>query len=790
MIGNYLKTTLRSLKRNSPYATLHIIGLGVAIACGLFSYRYITFHNSYDNYHGRASQTYKLVSDILLENTAYNEGTSYATYEALKTNVTGVELAAFAMTNQDLTIRVNGQLFSSEKKGAFAASDWFELFDYRWLAGNAEGLDQPNTVVLMASTADRFFGAEDPMGKMIEVAEIPLKVVGILADEPANTSLKSAYYISESSIKNVLAGVEDGFFNYWGYLNSTNQVYVSLTAGTTTGQVEKTLQAMTIDAFGEETGKLYKFSLLPLTAVHFNGRYGGTMQRELLTSLAIVGMAILLMALLNYVNLSIAQYARRSAEIGTRKVLGGSRGQLFVQLMTESLAVAALATLFGIGLVMTVIPLANNHLFLVEPLPPFPILQLLTAAVGAWLAIGLAAGIYPAWTIGRIHALHAMRQQVGFGNPLGRKLMVVIQNTLSLCLVLATIVVMSQVHYLRNTDIGFDRESVLMLSLPKGHPNDSYWRAFLDSQPEVTSYSYCFRSPANHDQRGGTLRFDNRPDWETWPAKTTSADSAYLHTFGLRLVAGRNLRTTATTREYLINEHMAHQLGFDHAQAIIGRPLLFSGIDGEPGIIVGVVGNYNIHALREAIEPTVLGYNEQLMQSIAIKTDGQDITALIAKLEQAWETRYPTDILRYQFVDDQIARLYAAESIQQQLIWIASALAILISCLGLLGLVSLNVQQRTKEIGIRKVLGASVSGIVALLSTDFVKLVLIAVVIASPIAWWTMNQWLENFAYRIAIQWWMFVIAASAAVAIALLTVSWQAIQAALANPVDSLHNE
>lgn len=790
MIKNYLKAALRSLRRNSQYTTLHIIGLGVAIACGLFIYRYITFHNSYDSYHERAPQTYKLVSDILLENTAYNEGASYASYQALKTNVSGIDLAAFAMTNQDLTIRVNGQLFSSEKKGAFAASEWFELFDYRWLAGGSEGLDQPNTIVLMAATANRFFGTEDPMGKTIEVAEVPLKVVGILADEPANTSLKNEFYISESSIKNVLTGVEDGFFNYWGYLNSTNQVYINLTAGTTAEQVEKTLQRMTIDAFGEETGKLYKFSLLPLADVHFNERYGGTMQKALLASLAIVGMAILLMALLNYVNLSIAQYVRRSAEIGTRKVLGGSRGQLFVQLMTESLVVAASATLFGIGLVMTAIPLANNHLFLVEPLPPFPMLQLLAAAIGAWLIIGLAAGIYPAWTIGRIHALHAMRQQVGLGNPLGRKLMVVIQNTLSLCLVLATIVVMSQVHYLRHTDIGFDRESVLMLSLPKGHANDHHWRAFLDSQPEVASYSYCFRSPANHDQRGGTLRFDNRPNWETWSAKTTSADSAYLHTFGLRLVAGRNLRTTATTREYLINEYMARQLGFNDPQTIIGKPLLFSGIDGEPGAIVGVVGNYNIHTLREAIVPTVLGYNEQLMQSIAIKTNGQDITAFIAKLEHAWETRYPTDILHYQFVDDQIARLYAAESIQQQLIWIASSIAILISCLGLLGLVSLSVQQRTKEIGIRKVLGASVSGIVTLLSKDFVKLVLIAVVIASPIAWWAMNQWLADFAYRIAIQWWMFAVAASTAMAIALLTVSWQAIRAAVANPVEALRDE
>lgn len=791
MVSSHIKIALRSLKRSSYYTALHVVGLGVAIACGLFIYRYIAFHTSYDRYHAHAANTYKVVSDILLEKTAYNEGASYAIYEALKTKVAGVDLAAFTMNKQDLTFRVGGQLFGSEKQGAFAASDWFKLFDYRWLAGHPEALDQPNTIVLTAATAKRFFGSGDPMGKTIYVShDVPLNVVGILDDTPSNTSLKHGFYISESSINQVLEGVEDGFFSQWGYLMSTNQVYVSLSEGTAAAQIEETLQAMTDEAFGEESGKRFKFSLLPLTDTHFKGQYGGTMQKSLLAVLAMIGIAILVMALLNYVNLSIAQYTRRSAEIGTRKVLGGSRWQLFAQLMTESFSVAALATLFGVGMVLTAIPLGNKYLFLSEPLPPFPTQQLIVAAVLCWLLIGLAAGIYPAWVIGRIQVLQAMRQQVGFGSSLGRKVMVIIQNIFSLCLIFATIVMVGQVHYLQHTDIGFDRESVLMLSLPKEHTNDAHWRAFLDAQPEVSMYSYCFRSPANHDQRGGTLQFDNRPDWETWSAKSTFADPAYLQTFGIRLLAGRNLRTAATTPEYLINERMAKQLGFDDLHIVVGKRLLFGGIDNEPGTIVGVVSDYNIHALREAIEPTVLGYHEKLMQSIAIKTTGQALPALIGKLEREWKTRYPEDILNYQFVDTQIAQLYAAESVQQQLIWVASSIAILISCLGLLGLISLNVQQRTKEIGIRKVLGATVSGIVGMLSKGFIKPVVIATVIASPLAWWAMDKWLEDFAYRIDIAWWMFALAGLTALIIALLTVSWQAIRAAAANPVESLRDE
>lgn len=792
MLTIHIKTALRSLKRRKYYTAIHIVGLGLAIACGLFIYRYISYHLSYDTHHQHANTTYRIVYDLHLEKTEHYGGVSYAIYQTLKNDIAGIDHAAYAMVNQDFTLRVGDRIFGSDKKGAFASSDWFALFDYHWLAGSSAGLDQPQTVALTASAAKRLFGTVDPMGKTIHVENnVPLQVVGIIDDRPSNTSLKSDYYISLPSLKTVIPGMDDQFFTFWGYLNSPNQVYVSLAGGTPPSHIEDRLQMLTNEAFGPAAGRQFQFRLQPLSTLHFDSRYGGTVQQSLLATLGIIGLGILIMALLNYVNLSLAQYARRSAEIGTRKALGGSHGQLFGQFMVESLGTAALATLLGIGLLLAALPLANKHLFAAEPLAPFPWSQLIPVAAAAWLVTGLAAGLYPAWIIGRLNILHALKQQVAFGTSGGRKTIVIIQNTLSQCLLMATLVIMLQVHYLQSTDIGFDRDSVLMIALPKGTKDPSPWKTYLDAQPAVLSYSFCFRSPANHDQRGGTLRFDDRSEWETWPARSTFADSAYLQTFGIDLLAGRNLRTDAAMAEYLVNETMVRQLGLEEPAAVVGKPLLFGGMYSEaPGVIVGVVHDYNTHSLHQTIEPTVIGYHKDRIQAIAVKLDSRQIASFIDHLEQEWKARYPAELLDYQFVDEQVEQLYAAEYVQQKLIWTASAIAVMIGCLGLLGLASLNIVQRTKEIGIRKVLGASASNIVRLLSADFVTLVGVAFLIATPITWWLMNTWLDDFAYRITIQWWVFALGGLIALTIAVATVGFQAIKAASANPAESLRDE
>lgn len=793
MIRQHIKTAIRSFARSRFYTGIHLLGLGVAIASALFIFRYVTYHLNFDTYHQHAATTYKIVSDLHLKDISYNEGVSYAIYEALRNGVAGIDHAAYALRRQNLTVNVDGRLFAVDGDGAFVSSAWFQLFDYNWLSGSSIALDRPQTVALSAETAKRFFGETDPMGKTIRVEDnVPLEVIGIVADNPSNTLLKNALYISQTSIQHVLPDITTGFFTQWGYLMSTNEVFISLSASTPPASVEKTLSALTVDQFGQETGSVYAFKLLPLESLHLNVRYGGTVRKPMLATLGVIGIAILCMAVVNYVNLSLAQYARRSAEIGTRKVLGASHGQLFSQFMAESLLVSGLATILGISLLRVAIPLANSYLFVNEPLALYPVRELAIVGITCWLVISMLSGIYPAYVIGRLQALHALKDNVSLGSFRGRKVMVIAQNVVSQCLVIATTIMMVQVHFLRHTDMGFDRESVLMLSLPREARTDQdEWKAFLNAQPGVSSHSFCYRSPANHRQHGATLRFDNRSDWETWPARSTFADSAYLQTFGIRLLAGHNVRTTATVPEYLVNETMARQLGATDPNEILGKPLEYGATQEQgTGVIVGVVADYNTRSLHEPIQPTVISYEPNLMQSIAIKLNGQQVAAFIGNLEREWKARYPDQLLTYQFVDSQIEALYWGERVQQRLVWVASTVAVLIGCLGLLGLISLHVLQRTKEIGIRKVLGASVVGIVALLSTDFLKLVAIAFVIAIPIAWWATHNWLQGFAYRADMQWWMLASGGLVAMVIALLTVGGQAIRAALANPVDSLRDE
>jgi len=793
MIKNYFKIAWRNIERNKFYSLIHILGLGIGIACCLFIYFYVQFHLSYDNYHKNKNHLYRVVYDLHLEKTEHDSGSSYAIYKELTTHFPAVEQGALAMTGQELTLNINGDPFSTNKKASFTSSEWFKLFDYHWLQGNPSALDQPNTVALMASTARKFFGKEDVLDQTIYVdSKYPLKVVGIIDDNLSNTSLKSDLYISLASVKTVIPGILDGFFTDWGYTNSTNQLYIRVSETAQVTTIEQMLAQKTIALYGEETGKLFTFHLQPLNDVHFNPDFGGSIQKSLLSVLTIIGLGILFIATINYVNLSLVQYAKKSAEIGTRKVLGGSRLQLFFQFMTESVCLVGLGILLALSLFYLLLPTANNLLFIKEPIAYPSLIAISYFSFCIWLSISLLSGIYPAYMAGRLSVVHALKNAISFHGANSKRAMVFIQNTLSQCLIIGTIVMVAQVHFLRSTNLGFSSKSVLLVDLPKNaKEKENAINTFLRDKAAVLDYTFCLNAPGTHDARGGTLLFDERPEWETWAARSTYADSSYLSTMGIRLLAGRNIRENKVLPEYIVNAKMVKQLGYRNPQDVIGKSLLGGGMhDEKTGVIVGVVADYNTKSLREAIEPTVIGYYKPLFQTLAIKVDVNNWKVFAKQLEEEWSALFPKELLRYRFLDEQIGQLYDKETVQQKLIWTAATLAIFISSLGLLGLVSLNVLQRTKEIGIRKVLGATVTGIVALLSKDFIRLVVIALFVASPIAFWAMNKWLENFAYHIDLQWWMFALAGITALIIALLTVSWQAIKAALANPVDSLRNE
>jgi len=793
MIKNYLKIAWRNIIKYKQYSILHLLGLGLAMMSCLFLFLYIDFHRSFDCFHHQGDRTFRLVHELHLETTEYNKGGSYAIYKALQSEIPEVDQAAFEISNQEFTLKIGDQLYKTEKRVALTSSAWFKLFDFRWLHGIPAALDAPNTVALTTKVAKKYFGDADPMGQtMLIESKYPFKVVGIIDDSQSNTSLNADMYLSFASIKTLQPNLQDNFFTYWAYFNSTNNVFLTLHDASQKNAVEKKLMTLAKQNLDPSTSHVFVFKLLPLYETHFDSRYGGTVSHTLLTILAIIGSCIMLIAAINYINLTIAQQARRSIEIGTRKVLGGSNWQLFMQFMSESVLISFTALIIGLMGLALLLPIANEYLLSQEPLQVVSWKQLFIFSAGLWLLVTVVAGVYPAYVLGRLHLHDTLKNKLSLGGRTGRQSLVILQSVLAQVMIMITVIIVLQVNHLRYTDIGFERESVITVPLPK----DALTKRkviddFLNRDPHVAYHSFCFRSPANDQRWGGTVQFDRKAEWETWAARYAYADTAYLATFGIQLVAGRNLNEEAADHEYLINEVMVSMLGYNNPENVLGKSLLAGGMhDDAAGRIVGVVKNFNTNYLSEPINPTVIGSKPAMYSSLAIKLSSANMSRFITDLQHKWKNLFPNTVFDFAFLDDQIAALYTKEIQQQRLVWLASAIAVGISSLGLLGMISLMILLRTKEIGVRKVFGAPIKTIVCMLSYNFVRIVGIAFIIAAPIAWWAMSKWLEDFAYHITIQWWMFALAGLIAFVIALATVSFQTIKAALANPVDSLRNE
>jgi putative ABC transport system permease protein len=791
MFTTNLKLAWRNLIKRKFYTLLNLTGLVLAIVCCLLIYVYTTYHSSFDNYHDKAASTFKLVNEVNLDKTEYEKGSSLAMFTAIKESFPEVDGSAFLIGSESFVVNISGSTPKKFREDdiAFTDADWFNLFRYQWIAGSATQLNEPLTVVLTSKLAEKYFNKKNPIGQIISINNQQIKVVGVIADQPYNTDLKANFYLSFSSLKVLIPKIEDGFFTDWGYIVSSQSSFFSFKNPSQKAAIEKKLNLIAKERMGENFAKYFSFKFLPLKSIHFDLRYGGSVQQSLLIVLSIIGMLILIIAVINYVNLVIAQQSRRIVEIGTRKVLGGSAKQLFLQLMTESCLVAAMAVILALSLFIFLMPLVNNWLFADSPVHLISIPNLLFFSALLLLIMSIGAGIYPSWLLSRMSAFKALKNNArSYSRNTGRNTLVVIQNVVAQTMVVCAIVMVMQVHFLKNTDQGFNRDMVAMIPLGFNSENQKeQFAQLLNSLPGVEAFSFCHRSPSSDSQRGATVLFDHRKDWETWPARFAIGDTAYCKTFGIQIIAGRNMRVHPGQPEFLINETMAKMLKVKSNDEILGKNL---SAGDEKGIIVGIVKDFNVKSLLEPIEPLVILQTTDLHRNIAVKLSGSNLSVTVQAIQQAFNHILPNEVFSYQFVDEQIAALYKKENLQQKLIWGASGIAIIISTLGLLGMISLVTLQRTKEIGIRKVLGASVTGITALLSRDFMLLVGISFLIASPLSWWLMQQWLQGFAHRIEIKTWMFALAGCLTIIIALITVSLQAVKAAMANPVKSLRNE
>lgn len=794
MIKLFLKTALRQLIRHRYYSMLTIVGLGLAIACGLFIYIYNSYQLSFDQFHKQKDQTYMIVYDLKLEQVEHNKGGSFAMYDAISKEVPQVEKTALYIDKKDFTIGIADKRFKTNGKAAFASSDYFKVLDFPWILGNPEDLDAPHTVALTASTAKLYFGEENAMGKTILVeSEFPMKVIGIIDDSQGNSDFRSNIYFSLKSIATLFKiDKSDAFFHNWGYTNTNNNILLTLRNNEDKVQVEKTIHELVAKYFDKSVLEYYSYKLLPITDFHFDQDYGKGTQKSLLQILSVIAIGISIMAFVNYSNILFAQQMNRSVEMGMRKILGSSKKQLFFQFLLETSLLTFGAIIFGLVLLFIFINWSNEYLFSNGPIAILSLRSFVGIVGLIWICTALVTSIYPLIFVNRTPIQEALKKLTMGPWSLTRKSFIVLQNLIAMVLLIATLVIILQVNYLKNTDLGFDREQVLLFPLKKEMlANKEKLNHFLSKRSDVASFSFCDNPPANDKVWGGTFQFDNQADWEKWPARYAIADSSYIKTFNIKLVAGHNFNDDPKNPEFLINEKMAQDLGYPDPHQILGKSLHAGGLNEENvGKIVGVVADFNTNSLKEGISPTVVGYQEGRIKNVAIKFNGKNPQQFIHEFEQQWKDWYPDEIFEYRFYDEQIANLYEKEILTEKLIWIAAGVSVVISAIGFLGLLSISILQRTKEIGIRKVLGSSIAGIIQLLTQDFLKWMVISGILATPIAFYVMNRWLEDFPFRITLSWWIFASALIFGIMITLVVISFQSFKAARANPVDSLRDE
>jgi len=802
MFKNYIKIAWRNLWKHKFYTVINILGLALSIGCSIILFQFITYHLSFDTYHQDAKRIYRVVHRLTFDDGVplYDQGAPLALARDVKASDTRVEDVGVLLRMHDITVAIHQKdeagkkMFTEHENIGITDGHFFNLFDYQWEQGNkSTALTAPNTVVLSHSLAEKYFGNQDVMGKTIRIDnKNTFTVTGVVKDHPANTDIKVDIFLSLLTLKDIYPDVAHAMINDWGFINSTNAVYVALRSGISPVDMERDIARMNIKAQGT-TAKPYHFMMLPLTDVHFDGRFAGVIQRSLLTILGVIGLLLIVIACVNFINMATAQSFKRAKEIGIRKVLGSSPRAIFMQFITEASYIVVFAALLSFVMVALAMPVLNVWLQTQLGFGLFTDCRLITFIAIVLLVITVAAGSYPALILSRFKPVNALKNQAaGYPQMVGftRKGLIVVQNVIAQVLIICTILITMQVNYLKTADLGFNKNDVLMVPLPNSEKSKTdYLRNQLLADPAIKSVSFCYRAPSSLTDKGGSIKYDTR-DWEKFIGRTVIGDADYVKTFGIQLVSGRNVAESDSAREFLVNEVLMHQLGIKDPQEIIGRKFTAGDLSDEAGIIVGIVKDFHAKSLYHAIGPEYITTFRKQYQYAGIKISSGSFSTGIDRIKKEWQSVYPDHVFEYRFLDQQIADFYQKEELLNRLITSSALIAIFISCLGLLGLIALLTQQRTKEIGIRKVLGASVINITILLSVDFLKLVLLSIIISSPIAWLMISRYLNNFAYRIDIAWWVFGMTALLSLLIAFVTVSLQSVKAARINPVKSLRSD
>ncbi|MDR6940331.1 ABC transporter permease [Mucilaginibacter pocheonensis] len=819
MFKNYFKIARRNLLRNKSYTIINVTGLAVGIAVCMVIFIIIQYQTSFDKFHLKKDRTYRVLTEYHHADAgtvSYGKSVPFPMATGLRTAFPQLEQVApiYASHNDQLQVLdANGTPVKNfkEPSGVFYTSpSFFNIFDFPLVAGSYESLKDPNNVLLTKEIADKYFGDwKAAMGKTIKLTgsysigaglfqspPVALKVSGILATIPANTDFQLKLVIAYGT-----DFTGDNVYGFqqpnWNETSADLGCYVLLPPNISADKFNQQLRAYSRKVLPANNKDSH--IIQPLSAVHYDAAVGNysnrTISRELLNVLWLIAAFILLIACVNFINLSTAQAVNRAKEVGVRKVLGSNKFQLRVQFIVETFLIVTSAVLLAAGITTLGLPYINQLLELslsFNILNPSIILFLLIVTI----VVTALAGFYPSIVLSRFNPVNALKSKLTVNNANGislRRGLVVFQFIIAQVLIIGTLIIVKQMDYFMSQPLGFDKEAIVNVPFrpdSTGSRLANYLRQQLLQVNGVQAVSFSSNTPVEDDNnRFTTLKFDNAIKEADFQAIVKFADNNYVPTYKLQLVAGRNLQPSDLTREFLVNESFVKSLGLKKPEDILNKEVTIWG-DVIKCPVVGVLKDFNDRSLRNNLEPLLIATNITMYRQAAIKLTTINITSAMPSIKNIFVKTFPDFVYDYQFLDDKIANFYKQENQLSQLYKIFAAIAIFLSCLGLYGLASFMAVQRVKEVGIRKVLGASAGSIVYLFSKEFVMLITIAFAIATPVAWYYMHQWLQAYAYRISISWGLMAAGGLIAIIIALATISFQAIKAAKANPVKSLRNE
>jgi len=814
MIRNYLLVALRNFWRKKVFSLINIAGLAIGISASLVIYLIVHHEFGYEKFQKDGDRIYRVVTNMHFpEQDFKNAGVPGPLSDAVRNEIPGIEKSTVFWSASSMKVDIPSQIenkneFKKQEDIIYADDQYFHFFNYQWLGGSPDNsLNGPNKVVLTESRAKTYFNFPDignAIGQTIIYDDsVKATVTGVVKDLDEITDLNFKEFISLPTYSEQLKKIHG--WSEWGSVNSASQFFIQLKKGVDSSKVNK--QLAVVRKKNEKQAYLATDHFLqPLSDIHFNSSFDtfGHRQghRPTLYGLLAVAAFLLILGCINFINLTTAQASQRAKEIGIRKTMGSSRKQLIGQFISETILLTSLATIVSVLITPSLLKIFSAYIPEGLRFGSFNQPDVFIFAILLILVVSILSGFYPALVLSGYKPVLVLKNLASANTTQSRKVWIrktltVTQFVIAQFFIIATMVVGKQIRFSLNQDMGFKKDAIITFRTPFNyrHHDDKQFvlQQKLRSIPGIQKMSLSGAPPANEGYNISTMKMIGKNGKEIESSvEVKQADTNYFSLYKMKLLAGRNLQQSDTTKEYVINETYARILGYKDPTGIIGQAL----DRGDRKIpIVGVLADIHTKSLHAPIQPFAFSCEAQEHSTfhIGLSPKGENTDTwkkTIASIGSAWKEIYPDEKFNYEFLDESIAKFYKKEQDTANLLNWSTGLAIFISSLGLLGLVIYTTTQRTKEIGVRKVLGASVSQIVSLLSKDFISLVVMAFVIAAPLAWWAMNKWLQDFAYRTTFSWWIFAISGALMLVVALMTLSIQTIRSAIANPVKSLRTE